>query len=110
MAGLENETQDMVAEEMDTEFTETVLLEDDEVDEVDEYADIDKLEDNFKFDQKFAFDSVETNVEEILKEIATEANMGDNSNIRVRKQLEAMIELKRVQEELVDFEEYDIHD
>jgi hypothetical protein len=110
MAGLENETQDMVAEEMDTEFTETVLLEDDEVDEVDEYADIDKLEDNFKFDQKFAFDSVETNVEEILKEIATEANMGDNSNIRVRKRLEAMIELKRVQEELVDFEEYDIHD
>jgi hypothetical protein len=107
MAGLENETQDMVAEEMDTEFTETVLLEDDEVEE---YADIDKLEDNFKFDQKFAFDSVETNVEEILKEIATEANMGDNSNIRVRKQLEAMIELKRVQEELVDFEEYDIHD
>ena len=105
MAGLENEAQDKVAEKMDAEFTETVILEDDEVEE---YVDIDNLEDNFKLDQKFAFDSIETNVEEILTEIAAEADLNDSSNIRIRKRLEAMIEQKRAQEEFVDFDEYDI--
>lgn len=105
MADLENEAQDKVAEKMDTEFTETVILEDDEVEE---YVDIDNLEDNFKPDQKFAFDSIETNVEELLTEIAAEADINDSSNIRIRKRLEAMIEQKRAQEEFVDFDEYDI--
>jgi len=105
MAVLENEAQAKVAKKMDTEFTDTVILEDDEVEE---YADIDNLEDNFKPDQKFAFDSIETNVEEILAEIAAEADLNDSSNIRIRKRLEAMIEQKRAQEEFVDFDEYDI--
>ena len=105
MADFENEAQDKVAEKMDTEFTETVILEDDEVEE---YVDIDNLEDNFKLDQKFAFDSIETNVEELLTEIAAEADINDSSNIRIRKRLEAMIEQKRAQEEFVDFDEYDI--
>ena len=105
MAVLENEAQAKVAKKMDTEFTDTVILEDEEVEE---YADIDNLEDNFKPDQKFAFDSIETNVEEILAEIAAEADLNDSSNIRIRKRLEAMIEQKRAQEEFVDFDEYDI--
>ena len=107
MAGLENETQEKVAEETDTEFTETVILEDDEIEE---YADIDKLEDNFKPDQKIAFDSVEIDVEDLLTEIAADADMSDKGSVRIRKRLEAMIEQKRAQEEFVDFDEYDIDD
>jgi len=107
MAGFDKDGQDKQAKEKDLEFADTAAIEAEELDEFAD-ADSDDLEVDFKPGKTAGIDSVEIDVEEILSEIAAEVDTGDTANVRIRKQLETMMERKRQQEELVDFDEYDL--
>ena len=52
--------------------------------------------------------SVEFDVEELIAEVEAEAPDGVDSNGQVRKRLEDVLEKKHNEEELADFEDYDI--
>jgi hypothetical protein len=52
--------------------------------------------------------SVELDVEQLLAEVEAEAPDGVDTDGRVRRKLEAIVERKRRHEALVDFDEYDL--
>jgi hypothetical protein len=52
--------------------------------------------------------SVQLDVESLVAEFEAEASVGVDSDGRVRRKLEAVLERKRRHEELVDFNDYEI--
>lgn len=105
MAGIDSSGKQKQVENKDSEFADTSAI---ESEELDEFGDTGELDIDFKPGKTIGLDSVEIDVEEILSEIAAEVNTGDTASVRIRKQLEAMMERKREQEELIDFDEYDL--
>ena len=105
MAGFDNSGKRKQAGKNDSEFSDTSAI---DSEERDEFGDTGELDADFKPGKTLGLDSVEIDVEEILSVIASEANTGDTASVRIRKQLEAMMERKREQEELIDFDEYDL--
>ena len=104
MAEISKDKQDDKLRKEDRDFVDTAAI---EAGEIDEFSD-EEQEEEFSPDKLVGIDSVEIDVEQILSEIAAEVNTGNTANIRVRRQLEAMLERKRERQRLIDFEEYDI--
>jgi hypothetical protein len=111
MTGFEKDKLKLPTEEVDSDVTENTVLEDENSDEFfDEVERDDDLEVEFNPEKNPAMDSVEINVEDLLSEIRADANSADASNVRVRKELEAMLERKRRHEDTMDLDEYDLED
>ena len=107
MAGFDNDKLKLSTKEKDSDVTNDAVLGDENLDD---FFEEDELEVDFKPDQNPAMDSVEINVEDILSEIQADANTADVAEVRVRKQLEAMLERKRRHEDTMDLDEYDLED
>ncbi len=105
MTGFGNSGKYKQSKKKDSEIADTSAS---DSEELDEFGDTGEFDADFESGKMVGLDSVEIDVEEILSEIASEVNTGDTASVRVRKQLEAMMERKREQEELIDFDEYDL--